>query len=376
MDYDLASLVQQQSPEQRQQMMAEVLRQRSRSAALQGANQQAHQFDPLAAVAPLLNNPGAVSAANTAAKNAAAQYKPMPLGNQGFALPTTGEFVASPIYEQEQDERRQVRKDLADQAQEGKRFALSQTLEAQANRAAEAERGRTERAAQADETRRTIAGQGNALRQTLATLRGISAGERKADKESAADAKLQAKKDADLDKGVVKYSQTLEKAGIPEFDSALAIAEGRLAAHEKGKLPGYGRFESMVPDALASEEVQQARSDMQGAANVLLKARSGAAVTDSEALRFLREVATGKGMSEEAMRHGWANVRKNFDAKRGAVSAGFGGDVHDEFITRGGKDYRFNANVAQGTDAPPAGVDPEDWKFMTPKGKALWTKKK
>lgn len=378
MEYDLASFVQQQSPEQRQQMLAEVMRQRSRSAALQGANQQAHQFDPLAAIAPLLGNPGAITAANTAAKNASAQHKPLSLGPQGFALPSSGDFVPSPIYEQEQDERRQARSDLANQSQETKRHALSQTLEAQANRAAEAEQGRRDRAQQSDETRRLIASQGNALRETLAAIRGAAAGERRSDKEAAALDKAATKKSADLDKSLVKYAQFLDKTGVPDFDAALATAEGTLAKYEKGKLPGYGTFESLNP-GWGQTEIQTTRADMQQAANILLKARSGAAVTDSEMRRFLTEVSQGKGMTEEAMRHGWDNVRKTFDMKRSAITAGFGPEVHDEFMVRGGKDYRFNANAPKpgaaspaAADPPPKGIDPEDWKHVSPEDKKKW----
>jgi hypothetical protein len=105
------------------------------------------------------------------------------------------------------------------------------------------------------------------------------------------------------------------------MESALQIAEGRLSQHKEGELPGYGRVMGGIPSFALPAEAQMARSDMSAAANILLKIRSGAAVTESENRRFLTEIASGAGMDEKALRHGWENVRREFEAKKGNILA-------------------------------------------------------
>jgi hypothetical protein len=344
MDYSIADYAVSMDPRQTTAYQAEVEKRRQRAdqqQALAAANAQTRQFDQLAGIAPLLQNEGILKA-TLAAQKAAQNLAPEKMGNQGFMLPETGEFVESPMYVDEKNAARaataanqQARLDA--QASEGReRRFLTETL------GRLYEQGRNERAAE-----------GFALRRTLAELAaGKGAGE-KADKAAA-------KATADLEKNVTKYSATLEKAGVPEFDSALETAEKRLSMHKPGEMPGYGRFAGAIPNAALPAEGQMARSDMQAAANILLKSRSGAAVTDSEMRRFLTEVASGAGMTEEALRNGWKNVRRVFDAKRGSIAAGVGPDVHDEFIGRGGKDFRINLNAPQAKPAAAGDLTPEE----------------
>lgn len=349
MDY---SLFDANDPTAQQRLIAEVMRRRSRTAdeeALAAAHAKGHRFDLLAAATHMMNNPGAVNAVSSAQKSAVASAKPTQMGNMGFMLPESGQFIESPMYVDEKNAARQAARDnlrerLDAQAREGsERRMLQETL------ARMAEQGRNDRAAEM-----------SALRMTLAGITGSRADEK-------AREKAETKAAENLNRDVTKYSTMLEKAGIPEFGEALEIAESRLKKHKVGELPGYGRFEGAVPNWLADSEQQMTRSDMQAAANILLKARSGAAVTDSEMRRFLTEVATGAGMTEEALRHGWENVRRQFDAKRRAITAGASPEVHDEFIKRGGKDFRV-----VDTPAVPAPMSDDDLinKYLPkPKGK-------
>lgn len=324
-DYSLTAPT---DPIQQQKLLAEMMRQRQISEPqeqLTAANQRAHRFDQLAAIAPMINNDGAVQAAQMAQKGAMASSKPAQMGVQGFMLPDNGQFVESPIFAEEKRATRQLSQDNLEARLESIRQGriLQQTL------ANQSEEGRNDRASE-----------GRILRQTLAQI--------SLDKSTAA---KEDKTKGDLDKGVTKYSQTLEKAAVPEFDSALNIAESALKKYPQGKLPGYGRIVSSVPTALLDNEGQGVRADMQQAANVLLKARSGAAVTDSEMRRFLTEVAMGNGGDEATLRRGWNNVRLSFDAKRKSIAAGASPEVHQEFIGRGGKDFRYD------TQAPGSGSD-------------------
>jgi hypothetical protein len=325
-------------------------------AMLADANARANKLNTLAAVAQMANNPGAAAAAKMAQAQQYKQFAPEKMGQMGYALPGSGDFVESPVYKQEKQATRDAKDAL-----------LVQSLQARKDLRAQQEEGLNQRAADA-----------NALRQTLAQM-SISA--RAANRVDPA-IKAEEKRNKDIETGVTKFAGTLEKAGIPELESALTTAEARLSKHKMGELPGYGRFEGAIPDWAASNEQQMSRSDMQQAANILLKARSGAAVTDPEQQRFLREVASGKGMSEEAMRHGWANLRQSFEAKKANLTSGVSDAVLGEYnnrsplqLTRAAK----SANAGRGGAAPssstgglPAGVTAAEWEHMTTAERSLF----
>src|SRR5574343_242975 len=174
MDFDLASLSA-ADPMMRQRTLAEYLRNSKRAAdqeALAAATAQTRQFDPMAAIAPMLNNPGAVKSALIAQKNAQGSA-PVQLGNTGFMIPTTGQFVESPMYADEKQASREatatnLQTRLAATASEGaERRALALAI------ARLTEEGRNDRAAQS-----------NALRETLANLAASRAAEKAADKKA------------------------------------------------------------------------------------------------------------------------------------------------------------------------------------------------
>lgn len=161
--YDLADFAMGMSPMERQRMEAQLLRRRQAGAALEDANRQGNQFNNMAAIANMANNPGVVDAAGMAAKNAQARFKPIQMGNQGFTIPATGEFVASPIYEDEQRAARQAR---ADQARS--------TADAAMERARMEEAGRRDRADQRNALGMVMA--------EIARIRADQAGAARADK--------------------------------------------------------------------------------------------------------------------------------------------------------------------------------------------------
>lgn len=314
---------------------------------LRQASQSANRLNTLAAVAQMANNPGAAKAMQLAQKSQQGQYTPEKMGQQGFMLPNSGQFVESPMYVDEKNAARDARQSALEQSLQAKK-------ELQAQRLTDAQRHDEQMAA----LRQSL------LAQTLAA--------RAANRPDPAE-KAAAKADAETEKGVTKFSATLEKAGIPELESALSQAEARLGMHKLGELPGYGRFEGVIPDWAATGEQQQSRSDMQAAANIILKSRSGAAVTEPEQQRFLREVATGKGMSEEAMRHGWASLRKNFDIKKGNLVASANDAVLGEYNKRSPLQLsRGKAAGAAGAGSPPAGVTAAEWAHMSPEDRKLF----
>lgn len=137
MDYSLISGAQQLSPEQQQQLVAQALRRSNGAASLQQANANANRFSQLAAISQMANNQGIANAAELANKNAQAQYKPLSLGQMGFALPSSGEFVESPMYRDERNAQRQSQQDIANSRIEAQAQAQRERLQAQADRAGE-----------------------------------------------------------------------------------------------------------------------------------------------------------------------------------------------------------------------------------------------
>lgn len=317
MDFDLASLAGQMTPAQKQAFMAQVMRGRGREEqqqALQQAGEQSRQFDTLAAVAPLMNNAGAVKSALTAQKSAG-NLAPVQMGNQGFMLPGSGQFAESPMY--------------ADEKEAGRQSVLANTME-RTRAAKESSDARLQETIRNNDMR-------NVLGQTMAQIaasRGDGAADRRAMQQEAAAEKAKAAAGKVLDDRVTKFSGAMETAAVPQFDSALSLVEGTLSKYKPGELPGFGRVEGWVPGVLATDKQQAVRADMQQAANILLKARSGAAVTDGEMRRFLMEVGSGSGMDEKTLRKGWENIRQTFNAQKNNLLSGVDDAVLGEYNSR------------------------------------------
>lgn len=312
---------------QQQMQQAELLR-GAQQAKLAEALQQSQRFNNLQAVAPMLRNPALAASADTLAKQAQGQAPKMTA--DGAMLPS-GEYIENPV-------RVQDRRDS--------RLASAQNMIAQQLAA-------RERAQEANALRASLAAQANALRAQLAgdanNTRLLIAGMKGNDKEDAKATKA-------MNDNTIKLGKDLEKAGIPEFHQALSTVESTLGKFKQGELPGFGRMAGLVPSFMEDDQTQMVRSDMQAAANILLKSRSGAAVTESESVRFLQEVAAGKGMSEAALRNGWNNVRRNFNARVKNFSASYGSDVMDNYVGQGGLDLRKMPEPAPSPVKPSAAV--------------------
>ena len=151
-------------------------------------------------------------------------------------------------------------------------------------------------------------------------------------KETAASAKQSEK----IDKAVTKFSDTLQKEGIPELENAVSGAEGVLSRYEKGKVPGIGAFKNVLPAAAMSDEGKDVRQALAQVRNIVLSARSGAAVTDQELRRLVEEIGTGAGMSEDDARRGLARVRQRLEVIKQNTAAGVPDEVKSVYEERGG----------------------------------------
>ncbi len=321
----IMALLQGGDPMEEQKRLAARLRgEEAMKAMMQNASKEGQGMDILNFVAANSGNKPLADSVGLLTKTHQARNAPMKL-DHGIMIPSSGEYQASPGYEDDRENERDTRR------------LLAMSAAAERQRATDAlERSRAEATA----ARRDSAN----LMYQVGMDRNEAMRERRANADTA-------KKDKDHDTAVTKFGVAMTKSGVPEFEAALETAEGRLAKHKPGELPGYGRFEGAVPDMLATNEQQMSRSDFQRAANILLNIRSGKAVTNAEQARFLREVASGKGFSEEAMRHGWQSVRQGFEAMKDGVLAEASDPVLSTYNERSGRQYTRGAK--KGGDPKP-----------------------
>lgn len=173
-------------------------------------------------------------------------------------------------------------------------------------------------------------------------------------KQTAADAKQQAAND----KAVTKFSDTLQKEGIPDLDKAIADAEGAVGRYKEGDVPGVGRLTGAVPSALLSDEGNDVRQAVAAVRNIVLNARSGAAVTDQELRRLVEELGTGVGQSEAALRRGLKRVRDRLDVVKANAAAGVSDEVLQTYRDRGG------IAVSRGGQKPAAQAAAGGFKYL------------
>jgi hypothetical protein len=153
-----------------------------------------------------------------------------------------------------------------------------------------------------------------------------------------------------IEKGVTKYSDTLQKEGIPELEEAVSGAENALGRYKPGQVPGVGRLSGAVPSALLSDEGNDVRQAVATVRNIVLNARSGAAVTDQELRRLVEELGTGLGQSESALKRGLGRVRARLDKIKENAAAGVSDDVKGLYEERGGVPIK-RGGAKPGTDA-------------------------
>jgi hypothetical protein len=167
--------------------------------------------------------------------------------------------------------------------------------------------------------------------------------------------KEQTRKTEQTDKAVTKYADTLQKEGIPELETAVSGVENVLKLYDTtgpdgktvvGDAPGVGRLAGALPAFMLSEEGNNLRQAVAQVRNIVLSARSGAAVTDQELRRLVEELGTGMGQSEESLRTGLQRVRERLEAIKTNAAAGVSDDVRRVYEDRGGIKTKPRANSA------------------------------
>jgi hypothetical protein len=109
----------------------------------------------------------------------------------------------------------------------------------------------------------------------------------------------------DSTQAVNELNKAYEKLDLRQIDSAVTQLENTLSSivgnNPTTDLPGVGPLAGYAPDFMTSARGLNLRADLATASNILLRARSGAAVTDPEMRRFLEEMQGGKTAFNEGV---------------------------------------------------------------------------
>lgn len=193
------------------------------------------------------------------------------------------------------------------------------------------------------------------------------------------DEKQQQKTEEQLRKDRIKYGKEMEKSGITDLVQAIIQADTLVGGIDGDKnIPGYGPAGTWNPARLAggskASEVRQAVAQIR---NTILKARSGGAVTPSEATRLLEELGEGTIYSSEAgLRRGLRSVRDTLASKLQNYESAYGKDVIDSYEREGGIHTLDQFQKLGNFEYKPGSVREQDQTNLTDQQKQLELLKK
>jgi hypothetical protein len=139
------------------------------------------------------------------------------------------------------------------------------------------------------------------------------------------------------DKQIAGLTTRMQANNMPGLLGAAESLNNTFAKYKgKSSIPGVGPLENTLPNWMMSTEGQVNRGDLAEFANQVLKLRSGAAVTDQELRRFLNEIATGTGVSEETFKKRWPKIMQHMEKVQNQLLAGVDDVDREEYFRRTG----------------------------------------
>jgi len=157
------------------------------------------------------------------------------------------------------------------------------------------------------------------------------------------DFKSKSKIDKDRERAIMKTAAVYNKDQINSMITGAEQANLLLQNYQDKPLPGVGRVEGFFPDMAVGKEAQMVRSTLASLGNMITKSRSGAAVTDQEMKRLLREMATGN-FDEEVFRRRWPDILALVEAEQNTALANLPDEEsREEFFSRLGREGPFRA---------------------------------
>lgn len=142
---------------------------------------------------------------------------------------------------------------------------------------------------------------------------------------------------AALEKKVGDLSTKVLKADLSDLDVALTEAEKMFAKYGDKNIPGLSQLniiERQTKEGAINSGI------VESVKNILLKLRSGAAVTESEQKRFLNEISGAKIMTDELWKDWISRIRKLVEQKKSDLFAGERQDVLDLYWERQGTGFK------------------------------------
>lgn len=181
-------------------------------------------------------------------------------------------------------------------------------------------------------------------------------------KKSQAEEKEARKKQIEENK-VKDYGKWISQSGIPELNQTLNEITAITSRHKD--LPGYGQT-GWVPEFALSSEGKKLRSQIGNLFNVVLKDRSGAAVTDQELTRLKNEFLTNKWNTDEDIRTGLEQYKNRLVEVVRNINAASPEEAVEGYKKKGRdylgeiNSYAFSEGAKNKKPGLPAGLTPEE----------------
>lgn len=150
--------------------------------------------------------------------------------------------------------------------------------------------------------------------------------------------------EAGMEKKVGDLSTKVLKADLSDLDVALSDAEDMFTQYGDKNIPGLSQMNIIERQ---TEEGGTNAGKVEAVKNILLKLRSGAAVTESEQTRFLKEISGTKVMTDSLWKSWIARIRKLVEQKKKDLFAGERQDVLDLYWSRQGTGYKQASQTTQ-----------------------------
>jgi hypothetical protein len=145
----------------------------------------------------------------------------------------------------------------------------------------------------------------------------------------------------DLEGSMDEFDKVLSKYVDPETGQRTELGK-------KG-IPGVGRVQSVLPMATLGEDARELRTYLQGVVDRILKARSGAAVTNPEFRRAAIELGTALGQSDEDMIRAYRALRAITSHTKNGILAGYRPEVVETYNANYGNLARRPSSMGAGS---------------------------
>ncbi len=142
-----------------------------------------------------------------------------------------------------------------------------------------------------------------------------------------------------LDRDVQKLSANITKAQLPDLQAGIAQIDDELRPYLEANegLPGVGGL-SNIGEWAFSEGGRAMKARVAKIRNMILKARSGGAVTPSEAQRLLTEFSLGVMNTDEDFLRSWTDFKEQVARGEQNIYGGFTDEVKAQYLLNLGRE--------------------------------------